>query len=78
MHVRRLLPITLIVGTLGLASALPSAAQSTSADANRSTTTTEDRGMDLGWLGLLGLAGLLGLRKRRDSTSDYSSTRPAR
>ena len=72
----RLLPIAVIVGTIGLTSALPSAAQNTTSDMNR-TTTTEDRGFNWGWLGLLGLAGLAGLRRRPDTTN-YSAPRTAR
>ncbi len=77
MNTRRLIPIAVIAGTIGLASTLPAAAQSTTSDPNRQTVTTEDRGFDWGWLGLLGLAGLAGLRRRPDTT-DYSAPRTAR
>jgi MYXO-CTERM domain-containing protein len=78
MSTRRLLPIAVIVGTIGITSALPCAAQSTTGDMNRSTVRTEDRGFDWGWLGLIGLAGLAGLRRRPDSSTDYSAPRTAR
>ena len=77
-NTRRLLPIAIIVGTVGLTSALPSAAQNTNAEPDRSAVRTEDRRMDWGWLGLLGLAGLAGLRRRPDASNDYSAPRPAR
>ena len=76
MNTRRLLPIAVIVGSIGLTSALPCAAQNTTGDTNR-TTTTQERGFDWGWLGLLGLAGLAGLRRRPDTT-DYRAPSAAR
>jgi MYXO-CTERM domain-containing protein len=66
---------------LGLACALPVAAQNTTGP-NTTTTTPNtastrddtavqrvDAHRDWGWLGLLGLAGLLGLRRNRDTHS---------
>jgi MYXO-CTERM domain-containing protein len=78
MNTRRIFPIAVVVGTIGLTSALPSAAQNTTGDMNRSAVRTEDRGFDWGWLGLIGLAGLAGLRRRPDSSNDYSAPRTAR
>ncbi len=54
----------------------------TGATTTTQTDTSDDGGMDLGWLGLLGLAGLLGLRRkddhhvtRVDTTAGTGSTR---
>ena len=78
MNTRRFLPMAILVGTVGLTSALPSLAQTTGAGTDR-TVTRVDNDRDWGWIGLLGLAGLLGLRRRPDRT-DYTTTtpRPAR
>ena len=82
----------LIVMALGLACALPVAAQNTPA-ANTTTTTAptasatrqdadirkDDDRSNWGWLGLLGLAGLLGLRRDRDTrTTNSTRAAPAR
>ena len=58
----------LAVLTLGVACALPAAAQTSGSGSTSagSTNTTEPRDddFDMGWLGLLGLAGLLGLKRK--------------
>ena len=64
--------------TLGVACALPAAAQTSNGTpaattGSTSTTVREDSRFDWGWLGLLGLAGLVGLRRREDPVV----TRPA-
>lgn len=65
--------------TLGMACAVPAAAQTTNGattgitgstvTATDATTVRRDRddGFDWGWLGLLGLAGLAGLRRRPEA-----------
>ena len=82
----------LLVMALGLACALPAAAQNTPAPNTTTTTTpsatTTRQDADIrkdndhsnwGWLGLLGLAGLLGLRRDRNSqTTSATRTAPAR
>jgi MYXO-CTERM domain-containing protein len=74
---RRLLPVALFVGLFGLTSALPSAAQNTTSNANTSAARTQERDMDWGWLGLLGLVGLLGLRRKTDEPY-YRAGQPAK
>jgi MYXO-CTERM domain-containing protein len=40
-------------------------------DRTTTTTRTEDRGSDWGWLGLLGLLGLAGLMRRREEPTRH-------
>jgi hypothetical protein len=79
--------IKLAALVLGVACALPAAAQTTGSGSSGasgtsgSTTTTErreDRGFDMGWLGLLGLAGLLGLRRKDDHAHRNTTTTTGR
>ena len=74
---------------LGLACALPVAAQTTTGSTTTTTPSTastardntaarsDDDHRDWGWLGLLGLAGLLGLRRRDGNTQSVDRTRTA-
>ena len=45
----------------------------TGASTTTTRATTDDDGMDWGWIGLLGLAGLAGLRRRDTTTSTYDN-----
>jgi MYXO-CTERM domain-containing protein len=72
MKHEKLLRASAVAISLGLACAVPAAAQTSgsagagqtsSMDAN---TRAESGDRDWGWLGLLGLIGLAGLRRRRD------------
>jgi MYXO-CTERM domain-containing protein len=77
----RLMKVALVAVSIGLASALPSNAQTTAADRADRAVTRVDNNFDWGWLGLLGLAGLFGLRRRKDRDDYPSNTttgRPAR
>jgi hypothetical protein len=69
---------------LGLACALPAAAQNTGGAGTTVAPNTPgalsapiggDRDRDWGWLGLLGLLGLAGLRGRRDDRHDAADKR---
>lgn len=62
--------------TLGLACALPVAAQNSAGNDARNVQTEQRGDKDWGWLGLLGLAGLIGL-KRRDPDTTVSRQRTA-
>ncbi len=59
--------IKLAALAIGLAAAMPLAAQTTGSPGGQpATTVQQDDGFDWGWLGLLGLIGLAGLRRRDD------------
>ena len=62
---------------LGLASALPVAAQTTGSTDTNTSAPAEREGRNWGWLGLLGLFGLTGLKRRRDEGTDVHRSRGA-
>jgi MYXO-CTERM domain-containing protein len=66
MKRRRLLPVAIVVATVGLTFPISASAQNTTGAGERTTTVNRDSGFDWGWLGLLGLAGLLGMKRKDD------------
>ena len=74
----------LLAAALGVACALPAAAQTSGTNGTTGTTDTAttqrtDGDRDWGWLGLLGLIGLFGLRRNHHvDTMDRSRTASAR
>lgn len=67
-----ILALSLSALPLGLSALAQTGGQQGYQDRPTTTTRTEDRGSDWGWIGLLGLFGLAGLMgRRREETTRY-------